>query len=87
MKEEVDARENCEFSNKKLDGKYWRKTTRSLVGILKPSRRNDLSFGKGHYSDKCENIPDIAIRIKILQEEKVCFKCISNSHVIRKISI
>ena len=29
IKEEVDARENCEFSNEKLDEEYCRKTTHS----------------------------------------------------------
>ena len=37
IKEEVDARENCEFSNEKLDEEYCRKTTHSLVGIQKLS--------------------------------------------------
>ena len=39
IKEEVDAQENCEFSDEKLDGECFRKTTHSLVGIQKPSRR------------------------------------------------
>ena len=56
IKEEVDARENCEFSNEKLDEEYCRKTTHSLVVIQKPSRRNCVFCGKSHYSDKCENI-------------------------------
>ena len=83
IKEEVDARENCEFSNEKLDGEYCRKTTHSLVGIQKPSRRNCVFCGKSHYSDKCENITDFAIRKKILREEKRCFKCLLNGHVIK----
>ena len=37
IKEEVDARENCKFSNEKLDEEYCRKTTHSLVGIQKLS--------------------------------------------------
>ena len=37
IKEEVDARENCKFSNEKLDQEYCRKTTHSLVGIQKLS--------------------------------------------------
>ena len=83
IKEEVDARENCEFSNEKLDEEYCRKTTHSLVVIQKPSRRNCVFCGKSHYSDKCENITDIAIRKKILREEKRCFKCLLNGHVIK----
>ena len=83
IKEEVDARENCEFSNEKLDEEYCRKTTHSLVVIQKPSRRNCVFCGKSHYSDKCENITDIAIRKKILQEEKLCFKCLLNGRVIK----
>ena len=39
--------------------------------------------GKSHYCDKCENIIDIAIRKKILREEKRCFKCVLNDHVIK----
>ena len=46
IKEEVDARENCKFSNEKLDGEYCRKTTHSLVGIQKPSRRNCVFLQK-----------------------------------------
>ena len=83
IKEEVDARENCKFSNEKLDEEYCRKTTHSLVGIQKPSRGNCVFCGKSHYSDKCENITDIAIRKKILREEKRCFKCLLNGHVIK----
>ena len=55
----------------------------SSVGMLKPSRRNCVFCGKSHYSDKCENITDIAIRKKILREEKCCFKCLLNDHVIK----
>ena len=73
----------CEFSNQKLDEEYCRKTTHSLVGIQKPSRRNCVFCGKSHYSDKCENITDMAIRKKILREEKRCFKCLLNGHVIK----
>ena len=87
IKEEVDARENCEFSNEKLDGEYCRKTTHSLVGIQKPSRRNCVFCGKSHYSDKCENITDIAIRKKILREGKLCFKCLLNGHVIKVVEL
>ena len=83
IKEEVDARENCKFSNEKLDEEYCRKTTHSLVGIQKPSRRNCVFCGKSHYSDKCEDIADIVIRKKILREEKCCFKCLWNGHVIK----
>ena len=39
--------------------------------------------GKSHYSDKCEDIADIVIRKKILREEKCCFKCLLNDHVIK----
>ena len=39
--------------------------------------------GKNHYSDKCENITNIAIRKKILREEKRCFKCLFNNHVMK----
>ena len=60
----------CEFSNKKLDEEYCRKTTHSLVGIQKPSRRNCMFCRKIHYSDKSENITDITIKKKILREEK-----------------
>ena len=87
IKEEVDARENCEFSNEKLDGEYCRKTTHSLVGIQKPSRRNCVFCGKSHYSDKCENITDIAIRKKILRVGKLCFKCLLNGHVIKVVEL
>ena len=38
---------------------------------------------KSHYSDKCENITDVVIRKKILREEKCCFKCLLNDHVIK----
>ena len=62
IKEEVDTRENCEFSNEKLNGEYFRKTIHSLVGTQKPSRRNCVFCGKSRYSDKCENFTDIAIR-------------------------
>ena len=64
IKEEVDARENCKFLNEKLDEEYCRKTTHSLFGIQKHSRRNCVFCGKSYYSDKCENITDIAIRKK-----------------------
>ena len=80
IKEEVDARENCEFSNEKLDGEYCTKTTQLLIGIQKPSRRNCVFCRKSHYSDKCENITDIAMKKKILREEKRCFKCLLNGH-------
>ena len=70
IKEEVDARENCELSNEKLNEGYCRKNTHSLVGMQKPSRRNCMFCGKNHYSNKCENITDIAIRKKTLREEK-----------------
>ena len=87
IKEEVDARENCEFSNEKLDGEYCRKTTHSLVGALEPSRRKSVLCcvfcRKSNYSNKCENITDIAIRKKILREVKRCFKCLLNGHVIK----
>ena len=46
MKEEVDARENCKFSNEKLDEEYCRKTTHSLVGFQIPSRKNCVFCGK-----------------------------------------
>ena len=83
IKEQVDARKNCEFSNEKLDGEYCAKTTQLLIGIQKSSRRNCVFCRKSHYSDKCENITDIAIKKKILQEEKRCFKCLLNGHVIK----
>ena len=66
IKEEVEARENYESSNETLDGEYCRKATHSLVGIQKYSRRNCVFCGKSHYSHKCKNITDIAIRKKIL---------------------
>ena len=62
IKDEVDARENCEFSNEILNGKYFRKTTHSLVGTQKPSRKNCVFCGKSRYSDKCENFTDTAVR-------------------------
>ena len=83
IKEEVDARENCKFSNEKLDEEYRRKPTHLLVGIQKPFRRNCVFCGKSHYSNKCENITDFAIRKKIVREEKRCFKCLLNGHVIK----
>ena len=83
IKEEVDARENYKFSNEKLDEEYCRKNTHSLVGIQKSSIRNCVFCRKSHYSDKCENITDIAIRKKIMREEKRCFKCLLNGHVIK----
>ena len=54
-----------------------------MVGIQKSSRRNCVFCGKSHYSDKCENITYIAIRKKILREEKRCFKCLLNGQVIK----
>ena len=42
-----------------------------------------MFFKKSHYCDKYENITDIAIRKKILPEEKRCFKCLLNGHVIK----
>ena len=82
IKEEVDARENCKFSNEKLDEEYCRKTTLSLVGIQKLLRRNCVFCGKSHYRDKYENITDVVIRKKI-REEKRCFKLLLNGHVIK----
>ena len=55
----------------------------SSVGMLKPSRRNCVFCEKSHYSDKCENITDIAIRQKMLREEKRCFRYLLNNHVIK----
>ena len=55
----------------------------SVVAIQKSSIRNCVFCGKSHYSDKCENITDIAIRKKILREEKRCLKCLLNGHVIK----
>ena len=81
--EAVDTRENCEFSSEKLDGEYCRKATYLLVGIQKPSIRNCLFCGKSHYSDNCENITEIAIRKKLLREEKHCLKSFSNGHVLK----
>ena len=69
IKEEVDARENCKFSNEKLDGEHSRKTTHPLVAIQKSSRRNCMFCGKSNYSDKLE--------------EKCCFKCLLNGHVMK----
>ena len=66
IKEEVATRENCKFSNGELDEECCRKTTNSLAGIQKSFRRNCVFCRKSHYSDKCENITDIAIRKKIL---------------------
>ena len=83
IKEEVDARENCKFSNEKLDEEYCRKTTHSLVGIQKSLIRNCVFCRKSHYCDKWENITDIAMRKKILREEQRCFKCFLNGHVIK----
>ena len=71
IKEEVDARKNCEFSSKKVDREYCRKT------------KNCVFCGKGHYSNECENITDIAIRKKLLREEKRCFKCLLNGCIIK----
>ena len=48
IKEEVDARENCKFSNEKFDEEYCRKTAHLFVGIQKPSRRNCVFCGKSH---------------------------------------
>ena len=42
-----------------------------------------MFYGKSHCSDKCENITGIVIRKKILREEKRCFKCLLNDHVIK----
>ena len=81
--EAVDTRENCEFSSEKLDGEYCRKATYLLVGIQKPSIGTCLFCGKSHYSGNCENITEIAIRKKILREEKHCLKSFSNSHVLK----
>ena len=82
IKEEVDARENCEFSNEKLDGEYFRKT--AFISWYSETLEKKLRIlRKSHYSDKCENVTDIAIRKKILREEKRCFKCLLNGHVIK----
>ena len=67
INEEVEARENCEFSNETLHAEYCRKSTHSLVDIQKYSRRNCVFCRKSHYSNKCKNITDIAIRKKILR--------------------
>ena len=61
-------------------GNIVKKTTHSLVGIQKHSRRNCVFCEKSNYNNKCENITGIAIRKKILQEEK---RCLLNGHVIK----
>ena len=58
IKEEVDARENCDFIKDKTDYKHLRNMTHSLFGVQKYSRKN------------C--VIDISIRNKILRKEKGC---------------
>ena len=76
IKEEVDARENCDFMKDKNDYKHLRNSTHSLLGIQKHSRKNCVFCGKLHYSDKCQNVIDVSIRKKILRNEKRCFRCL-----------
>ena len=39
--------------------------------------------GKSHCSDNCENITEIAIRKKLLREEKHCLKCFLNGQFLK----
>ena len=67
---EVDARGNCVLPLDKKDQYQDRFTTQTLVGTKKTSRRQCTFCGKAHYNDKCLNVTDVAIRKKILRDEK-----------------
>ena len=83
IKEEVDARENCDFMKDKNDYEHLRNTTHSLLGIQKHSRKNCVFCGKLHYSDKCQNVIDVSIRKKILRNEKRRFRCLMTGHILK----
>ena len=69
IKEEVDARENCDFIKDKTDYKHLRNMTHSLFGVQKYSRKN------------C--VIDISIRNKILRKEKGCFRCLLTGRILK----
>ena len=51
IKEEVDARENCDVMKDKNKYEHLRNTTHSLLGVQKLSRKNCVFCGKLYYSD------------------------------------
>ena len=81
IKEEVHARENCDFIEEKNDYKHLENTTHSLLVVQKHSRKNSVFCGKLHYSDKCQNVIDVSIRNIILRNEKYCFRCLMAGHI------
>ena len=83
IKEEVHARENCDFIEEKNDYKHLENTTHSSLVVQKHSRKNCVFCGKLHYSDKCQNVIDVSIRKKILGNEKQCFRCLMTGNILK----
>ena len=81
LKEEIMARESCDYLNKDLreegESDFNRMTTDALYTGIKVLI---CAFcGQNHYHDRCQVITDVSERRKIVNEKRLCYRCLSSN--------
>ena len=85
LKEEIAARENCNFMKSQVSGEEkakWHVMTEALMTGTRPLICAFCS--KEHYHDKCPIVTDPEKRKEIVRKERLCYKCLFKNHNIRK---
>ena len=90
INDEIEARENYEFLKKNEYQDIQEEPKYSAASLAVSSNgkqyiRSCVFCGnKEHYSDKCDVITDIDLRMEKLKERRCCFKCLRADHHIAK---
>ena len=83
LKNEINARENCEVNSTRKRTNFEDDFTKSTTSTLYSNHGQQIkcTFCSGsHYSDKCNVITDTENRKQFVYDNKLCFKCLSPRH-------
>ena len=87
VKNEITARESCDFvrNQKKIPEKFEKDAHRPTEVLLAGNKILVCAFCKqNHKSDKCTVITGVDRRKEMVRKNRLCFKCLSTGHPIRK---
>ena len=86
LKNEITARENCEFiTHRKPTERNDKDGHFSTEALLTGNKILICVFcHQNHYSDKCNLITDVERRKEIVRKNRMCFRCLMTGHPIRK---
>ena len=86
MKDEVTARESCDFmKTQKGSDKIDKVSHFTTETLLSGSKFLVCAFcDQNHYSDKCTIVTEVERRKEMVRDKRLCFKCLLGGHPIRK---